>query len=120
MPEEAAVERAHEDEREGKSPSTQAGEVVREEMEHIREADHGARTQEKAIAIGLTKARGAAEKLPPQKRGKERKKQQAKRDGARGQTARRKRPSAKRSRATRRMLKRESRRSASRQALSRH
>jgi len=53
MPEEEAIERAHEDEREGKSPSTQAGEFVREEMEHIREGEHGARSPEQAIAIGL-------------------------------------------------------------------
>jgi hypothetical protein len=53
MPEEEAIERAREDEREGKSQSTQAGEFVREEMEHIREGEHGARSPEQAIAIGL-------------------------------------------------------------------
>ena len=63
-------ERAREDEREGKSPSTQAGEFVREEMEHIREGEHGARSPEQAIAIGLSKARRAGVKLPPPKRGK--------------------------------------------------
>jgi len=57
MPEEEVIERAREDEREGKSPSTQAGEFVREEMEHIREGEHGARSPEQAIAIGLSKAR---------------------------------------------------------------
>ena len=70
MPEEEAIERAREDEREGKSPSTQAGEFVREEMEHIREGEHGARSPEQAIAIGLSKARRAGVKLPPPKRGK--------------------------------------------------
>jgi len=120
MPEEEAIERAREDEREGKSPSTQAGKFVREEMEHIREGEHGARSPEQAIAIGLSKARRAGVKLPPLKRGKERTKRQAKRDLAKGRTARRRKPSAKRSRATKRALKRESRRSASKKALSRH
>jgi hypothetical protein len=72
MPEEEAIKRAREDEREGKSPSTQAGEFVREEMEHIREGEHGARSPEQAIAIGLSKARRAGVKLPPPKRGKQR------------------------------------------------
>jgi hypothetical protein len=120
MPEEEPVERAREDEREGKSPSTQAGEFVREEMEHIREGEHGARSPEQAIAIGLSKARRAGVKLPPPKRGTKKIKRQAKRDLARGRTGRRKKPSAKRSRATKRALKRESRRSASKRALSRH
>jgi hypothetical protein len=118
MPEEEAVERAREDEREGKSPSTQAGEFVREEMEHIREGDHGARSPEQAIAIGLSKARRAGVKLPPPKRGKTRTKRQAKRELAKGRT--RKKPSARRSRATKRALKRESRRSASKRVLSKH
>ena len=120
MPEEETIERAREDEREGKSPYTQAGEFVREEMDHIREGEHGARSPEQAIAIGLSKARRAGVKLPPPKRGSERTKRQAKRDLAKGRTGRRKKPSRKRSRATTRALKRESRRSASRQALSRH
>ena len=121
MPEEDTIERAREDAREGKSPSTQAGEFVREEMEHIREGEHGARSPEQAIAIGLSKARRAGVKLPPPKRGKTGTKRQAQRDLAKGRTARRRaKPSAKRSRATKRALKRESRRSASRSALSRH
>jgi len=121
MPEEEeAIERAREDAREGKAPSTQAGEFVREEMEHIREGEHGARSPEQAIAIGVSKARRAGVKLPPPKRGKGRTKRQAKRDLAKGRAGRRKKPSPKRSRATRRALKRESRRSASKRALSRH
>src|SRR4029079_11330346 len=120
MPEEEAIERTREDEREGKSPSTQAGEFVREEMEHIRKGEHGARSPEQASAIGLSKARRAGVKLPPPKRGKQRTKRQAKRDLTKGRTARRRKPSAKRSRATKRALKGEGRRSASRQALSRH
>jgi hypothetical protein len=64
MPEQETIERAREDAREGKSPSTQAGEFVREEMEHIREGKHGARSPQQAIAIGLSKARRAGVKLP--------------------------------------------------------
>jgi hypothetical protein len=91
---------------------------VREEMEHIREGEHGARSPEQAIAIGLSKARRAGVKLPPPKRGKTRTKRQAKRDLAKGR--RRKKPSRRRSRAVLGALKRESRRSASRRALSQH
>ena len=120
MPEEEAIERAREDEREGKSPSAQAGEFVREEMEHIRDGEHGARSPEQAIAIGLSKARRAGVELPPPKRGPQRIKRQAKRDLAEGRAGRRKKPSRKRSRATKRALKRESRRSASRRSLSKH
>jgi len=120
MPEEETLKRAREDKREGKSPSTQAGEFVREEMEHIREGKHGARSPEQAIAIGLSKARRAGVELPPPKRGRQRTKRQAKRDLAKGHAGGGKKPSSKRSRATKRALKRESRRSASKQALSRH
>ena len=119
MPEEEAIERAHEDEREGKSPSTQAGEFVREEMEHIREGEHGARSPEQAIAIGLSKARRAGVELPPPKRGKAQTRRQAKRDLVKARSGGRKKPSRKRSRATKGVLERESRRSASKKALSR-
>jgi hypothetical protein len=120
MPEEEPIERAREDEREGLSPSTQAGEFVREEMEHIREDEHGARSPQQAIAIGLSKARRAGVKLPPPKRGKAsaRTRKQAKRDIKRG-GARRKKPSRTRSRATKGALKREKRSAASHKALSR-
>src|ERR1043166_4989070 len=114
MPEEETVERAREDEREGLSPSTQAGEFVREKMEPMREGKRGARAPEQAIAMGLSRARRAGVKLPPPKRGKTSTKRQAKRDLTKGRTARRRKPSAKRSRATKRALKRESHRSASR------
>jgi len=120
MPEEEAIERAREDEREGKAPSTQAGEFVREEMEHIREGEHGARSPEQAIAIGLSKARRAGVKLPPPKRGRKRTKRQARRELAKARKGGRKKPSQKRSRATKGALKRESRQSASKKALSRH
>lgn len=120
MPEEQAMERAREDESEGKALSTQAGEFVREEMEHIREGEHGARSPEQAIAIGLSKARRAGVKVPPPKRGKapSRARRQAKRDLAKGRRRRRK-PSRTRSRATKGALKREGRSAASRRALSR-
>ena len=65
MPEKKTLERAREDAREGKAPSTQAGEFVREEMHHIREGKHGARSTKQAIAIGLSKARRAGVRLPP-------------------------------------------------------
>jgi hypothetical protein len=69
MPEKETIERAKQDEREGKSPSTQAGEFIREEIHHIREGKHGAQSPEQAIAIGLSKARRAGVKLPPPKKG---------------------------------------------------
>ena len=65
MPEKKTIERAKKDEAEGKAPSTQAGEFVREEMEHIREGKHGARSPQQAIAIGLSKARRSGVDLPP-------------------------------------------------------
>jgi hypothetical protein len=120
MPEQETIERAREDAREGKSPSTQAGEFVREEMEHIREGKHGARSAKQAIAIGLSKARRAGVKLPPPRKGtaSRRTRKQAKRDIAKGRRGKN-RPSRTRSRATRRALKREPRRAASHRALSR-
>ena len=121
MPEEDVIERAREDEREGKSPSTQAGEFVREEIEHIREGKHGARSTKQAIAIGLSKARRAGVKLPPPKKGttSRRTRQQAKRDLKKGTGGRAKKPSATRSRAVKKALKKEPRSAASHRALSR-
>src|SRR5712664_2271654 len=69
MPEKETLERAEEDKREGKAPSTQAGEFVREEIEHVREGKHGARSTKQAIAIGLSKARRAGVDLPPPEKG---------------------------------------------------
>jgi Family of unknown function (DUF6496) len=121
MPEEQTIERAREDEREGKAPSTQAGEFVREEIEHIREGKHGARSTKQAIAIGLSKARRAGVKLRPPARGKtsESTRQKAKRDSERGRSQRRAKPSVKRSRAVKSALKREGRSAASSRALAR-
>jgi len=67
MPEQKTLERAREAKREGKAPSTQAGEFVREEIEHIREGKHGARSAKQAIAIGLSKARKKGAKVPRKK-----------------------------------------------------
>jgi hypothetical protein len=120
MPEKDVIERAHRDAAEGKSPSTQAGEFVREEIAHVREGKHGARSPQQAIAIGLSKARRAGIKLLPPKKGRSssRARRQAERDLSKGRSGNRK-PSAKRSRATSNALRRESRSSASRSALSR-
>ena len=70
MPEKQTMKRAQRAKREGKSPSTQAGEFVREEIHHIREGKHGARSTKQAIAIGLSKARRAGVRLAPPKKGK--------------------------------------------------
>jgi hypothetical protein len=119
MPEENVIERAHRDAAEGKSPSTQAGEFVREEIEHVREGKHGARSPQQAIAIGLSKARRAGITLPPPKKGRSSSKvrRQAQRDLNKGRSRNRK-PSAKRSRASSNALRRESKSSVSRAALS--
>jgi uncharacterized protein DUF6496 len=120
MPEQETIERAERDKEQGKSPSTQAGEFVREEMHHVREGKHGARSPQQAIAIGLSKARRAGVKLGPPKVGRStnRVRKQAQRDLAKGRSGRRT-VSPRRSRATENALKRESRSSASRSALSR-
>src|SRR5712672_1670378 len=120
MPEEETLERAREDAAEGKSPSTQAGEFVREEIEHVREGKHGARSAKQAIAIGLSKARRAGVPLEPPGRGKASTRKSAKRDYETGRGKRKPRsPSPRRSSATKRALKREPRRTVSRRALSR-
>jgi hypothetical protein len=121
MPEEETIERAREDEQEGKSPSTQAGEFVREEIEHIREGKHGARSTKQAIAIGLSKARRAGVKLPAPKKGAAPKetRRKAKRELKKGAKSKAKSPSRTRSRAITKALKREGRSAASKKALSR-
>jgi uncharacterized protein DUF6496 len=121
MPENTTLDRAERDKREGKSPSTQAGEFVREEMDHIREGKHGAASTKQAIAIGLSKARRAGVKLGAPSRGKSsaRTRKQAERDLKKGETSRRRKPSATRSRAVSGALKRKGRSAASRSSLSR-
>ena len=119
MPEQETLERAERDKREGKAPSTQAGEFVREEIEHVREGKHGARSTKQAIAIGLSKARRAGVDLPPPKKGSAKTRKSAKSAYAAGHSARkRKKPSAKRSRAITKALKREGHSAASRKSLS--
>ena len=110
MPERKTVERARKDAREGKAPSTQAGEFVREEIHHVREGKHGAHSAQQAIAIGLSKARRAGVKLPRQGKatGKGKTRQSTRRTKALSK------PSAKRSRAASRALKREGRTRAAR------
>src|SRR5436853_2544397 len=120
MPEKETLERAKEDKREGKAPSTQAGEFVREEIEHIREGKHGARSTKQAIAIGLSKARRAGVDLKPPKKGRASAKtrKQAERDYSKGRSGTKKKSSSSRSRARLKVLKREPRSAASHQALS--
>ena len=120
MPDKETLERAHEDAREGKAPSTQAGEFVKEEMDHIREGKHGARSTKQAIAIGLSKARRAGVKLPPPKSASTspETRAQAARDTRKGRSGTKKKTSAKRSRATSNALKREGHSAASRSSLS--
>jgi hypothetical protein len=120
MPEKETVERARQNARQGKSPSTQAGEFVREEIEHIREGKHGARSTKQAIAIGLSKARRSGVDLPPPKKGKtsEKTRKQAARDAQRQDSPRRA-PSPTRSRAITAALQREDKKAATPKALSR-
>lgn len=122
MPEKETMERAREDAREGKAPSTQAGEFVREEMDHVREGKHGARSTKQAIAIGLSKARRAGVPLRPPRKGTSsaRTRAKAKRDYRRGQGHSRRKPAGRRSRAITRALQREGSSAATRSSLSRH
>jgi uncharacterized protein DUF6496 len=115
MPEKRTIERARKAARQGKSPTTQAGEFVREEIEHVRKGKHGARSTKQAIAIGLSKARRAGVRLPPPPSGKSSK------TGRRAARSHRTtRPSPQRARATLQALKRERRSVVSHKALSRH
>jgi Family of unknown function (DUF6496) len=120
MPEREMVERAQQDAREGKSPNTQAGEFVREEMDHIREGKHGASSTKQAIAIGLSKARRAGVNLPTPVEGKvtEKTRKQASRDSAKSKSRVKSKISASRSRATSAALKKEGRTAASHAAIS--
>jgi hypothetical protein len=116
------MERAQEDLREGKTPSTAAGEFVREEIDHVREGKHGARSPKQAIAVGLSKARRAGIPLEPPSRGRtsDETRQKAEKDFERGQndpnTAEK---NTRRSRARMKAMKKEPKSSASHAALSR-
>ena len=122
MPEKQTLARAQADKRQGKAPSTQAGEFVKEEMDHVREGVHGARSTKQAIAIGLSKARRAGVALPPPKSGKasDGTRRRAARELAIAQRGSVKSASAKRSSAALRALKHEGNKAASSGALGRH
>jgi len=118
MPEKQTVEKAQRAKREGKAPSTQAGEFVREEIHHVREGKHGARSTKQAIAIGLSKARRAGVRLAPPRRGKV--SESTRRNAERDYQASRKKKSpssSRRSKARQRALKREGHSAASTKAL---
>jgi hypothetical protein len=122
MPEKQTLERARADKKAGKAPSTQAGEFIREQIDHIREGRHGARSTKQAIAIGLSEARRAGVDLPPPRAGKtsNETRKRAARDYARGHgAAPRRAVNPKRSQATENALRRESADAASSEALSR-
>jgi hypothetical protein len=121
MPEEEIVRRAEKDLEEGKSPSTAAGEFVHEEIEHVREGKHGARSPQQAIAIGLSKARRAGVPLPPPAKGqaKESTRKSAARDYRSGHRETKQSPSPRASRAREKVLEKEPRSTASHRALSR-
>jgi len=119
MPEKETIKRARRDKRQGKSPSTQAGEFVREEMHHIREGKHGAASTKQAIAIGLSKARRAGVKLGKPPAGSSKRTKQSAASASRAGRHPRRKVSARRSRAIRRALKREPRSVASHKALAR-
>jgi hypothetical protein len=104
MPEKRTVQRARKKLRQGKSPSTAAGEFVREEIHHVREGKHGARSPQQAIAIGLSKARRAGVPL-------------ARKKGIRAPGKRHGRPSRRRAAGVTRALKREPRGTTSRRRL---
>lgn len=118
MPERKTLERAARDKRQGKSASTQAGEFVREEIDHVREGKHGVRSSKQAIAIGLSKARRAGVKLPAPKKASAATKRKAEQDSHAAHDGHTK--SATRAHATTKALKKESAKPASRAALSRN
>jgi hypothetical protein len=120
MPEKRTLERARKDKQAGKAPSTQAGEFVREEMDHIRSGKHGAKNTKQAIAIGLSKARRAGVKLAAPKKGttSEATRKKAAKDSERGRKHPNAKPNAKRSKATSKALKKQPRSAASHRALS--
>jgi hypothetical protein len=121
MPDKRTIEKARKDKRAGKSPSTQAGEFVHEEIDKVRQGKHGVRSSKQAIAIGLSKARRAGVDLPPPRKGsvkaRTRKSAQYAYEAGQGKRKPKRRPRV--SRAVETALKREPKRGASRRALSR-
>jgi hypothetical protein len=118
MPEHRTRRAAAKDKKEGKAPSTQAGEYVHEEIEHVREGKHGARSTKQAIAIGLSKARRAGVKVPAGKTASKSTRKKVAQDEAASHEHHK--PAAKRSRATTGALKKEGHKAASKSALSSH
>lgn len=118
MPDKRTIARARKDKDEGKAPTTQAGEFVREEIEHVREGKHGARSTKQAIAIGLSKARRAGVDLPPPEKGTTSEKTRKSAVRALEQGKKAGKPAAKRSRAATAALKREGKKAASPESLS--
>jgi hypothetical protein len=121
MPSKTTLKKARAAKRAGNAPSTQAGAFVEEEIKHVREGKHGARSTKQAIAIGLQKARKAGVKLAPPKKGtvSERTRNSAERAYEEAQSGHHHKTSAKRSRATEQALKREPHNTVSHAALSR-
>ena len=119
MPEKKTIKRAQRAKRQGKSPTTQAGEFVHEEIKKIRKGKHGARSAKQAIAIGLSEARRAGVKLKPPKKGKISEKTRRSAEQAYKKGQRHEPVSKTRSRAREQALKREPTSSASHTALSR-
>jgi hypothetical protein len=121
MPEKKTIERARQDKREGKAPTTQAGEFIKETIDHIRQGKHGARSTKQVIAIGLSKARRAGVKLPPPKKGKtsERTRHSAELAYQEGQSGQHKETNPNRSKAITKALQREGHQAASAAALGR-
>ncbi|MER9543464.1 DUF6496 domain-containing protein [Mesorhizobium sp. M0437] len=119
MPDKKTIEKARKDKREGKSPSTQAGEFVHEEIDKIRRGEHGARSTQQAIAIGLSEARRAGVDLPPPKKGKvkesTRKSAEYAYEAGQGQRTPKRRPRV--SKAVSKVLEHEPRSTASHEAL---
>jgi hypothetical protein len=122
MPEQKVVERAKQDLRKGKSPTTAAGEFVHEEIEHVRQGKHGARSAQQAIAIGLSEARRAGIPLKPPSNGNKTARQKAERDYEKGQTSPQthKEGSTARGRARQKAMQKEPKDTTSHAALSRH
>jgi len=120
MPRKQTIRKAMEDKRAGKSASTQAGEFVREEIDKIRHGEHGARSPQQAVAIGLSEARRAGVALRPPKKGKAktrtRKSAEYAYEAGQGKRKPRRRPRV--ARAVKQALRKEPRSSASRSALS--
>lgn len=119
MPEKKVKERAKKAKKRGAAPSTQAGEFVREEMEHIREGKHGARSAKQAIAIGLSKARRAGIPVKPPKKGEAPEKTRKSAKSALEKGQKKEQVSKTRSAARKKALKKEPRTAASKKALSR-